>query len=181
VQSDWPDANGFERDFYVLLLTASQNAGFEPEWLLALMASVSGLDPRAVRGETQGLSQLVPPALRNLGVRIDGFSELPAHEQLQTVLRAIDEWRVRCHLSRWESRAQMYLCSLLPVLLPVGCVPTYVVVDGQRAPEVYAANPQLDPEQPNPVTELELEATIAEAIRGERYQVALDSLAKVRS
>ena len=147
-------------------------AGFDPEWVLAIMAAESGLNARAGRG----LTRMTPQALRAQGEDVNRFAELEAHEQLPIILEFFDRWRLRCQLANWPSGAQMYLVCFLPILLPLGGLPDYIVVDRLRAPAVYDANPDITGDI---VTEAELDRTLARGRLQKRYLVALESLARV--
>ncbi len=171
----------FAPEFYRVLVEGSKGA-FDPVWLLGLMASESSLDPTAYNknGGAQGLSQLMPQTLRNLGVAVDGFRHLPPEVQIKTTLAYFKEWQTRFKLTGWDSRAQMYLINFMPALLPVATAPDSIIVSKDRSPVIYAANAGLDANKDNRISLAELDIAIVHAINGyskARYQQACGELA----
>lgn len=199
------DEIGFPSTFYDLLLNGAEDGHFEPEWLLGMMCSESGLNPKAYNkhGGAAGLSQLMPSVLRNLGWvpgNIDFeacggvFQNLPAERQIPWTLKYFEMWRKHALIVRWQSRAHMYLCNFLPALLSGGMAPDRILVrhgapcalsglmSQARIDLIYEQNRGLDQERKGYITPGDLEASIEHATRcvKPKYDVALASLAKAK-
>lgn len=179
------DANGWDYQAYVLLAQYEAKGYLKGEWMLGVMASESGLDTRAYNknGGAQGINQMMPQVLRNMHLAVDGYRDLPASKQMEYAIRYFEEWRTRFKLPAWSCRESLYLCNFLPALLPVATLPDSIVVDRDRAPAIYNANPGLDANHDGRITLGELGITIDHAINGYakvRYEMALKSYAEVK-
>jgi len=187
------DDNGFSSDFYENLLDASIVGKFEPEWLLAMMCSESGLNPKAYNGNggASGLSQLMPATLKDLGWfpgnedydSVKGiFRELAPEKQIHWTASYFEDWRRRYRIDHWQSRSQMYLVNFLPADLPGGTDPNRVLVTRDGLPSIYNPNRGLDHGNKGHITVGDLELAIAHATRcnARVYETALDSLDRVK-
>lgn len=199
------DENGFSSVFYDILLDGAMGAHFQPEWLIAMMCSESGLNPRAFNknGGASGLSQLMPSVLRKLGWAAGepdyeasggAFHALSADKQIVWTLRYFEDWQRRYRIRQWENRAHMYLCNFLPALLPGGTHYDRVLVRrggecalspimGQAHIDlIYDQNRGLDRDGKGFITPGDLEESIAHSVRCVRskYDAAIASLAKAK-
>jgi hypothetical protein len=182
----FPDGNGFAREFYTLIIEDAAKAGYEPEWLLGVLASESSLMPWAYNknGGAQGISQMMPQTLRNMHLAVDGYKDLPAHKQIVDTFAYLREWQKRFKMPKWQNRAQLYLCNFLPALLPIATLPDSILVARSRSKVIYDANAGLDANKDSFITLAEMEIAIDHAIKGyagPRYRTALASLEFVRS
>ncbi len=192
--SIFTDSLGFTNVFYQKLIRHANEQGFQPEWLLALFCSESGLNPRAFNqnGGASGLSQIMPKTLYGLGWRggnedfesVGGiYRKLPPENQIDWTAKYFDGWRRAFQLPSWSSRGQMYVANFLPREVPHAKSPDYILCSNVGATRyIYVANAGLDHVRKGNITVGDMEIAIANAVKSteRKYLAALGSLDRVR-
>lgn len=191
------DANGWREQDYDGLVVEAEAGGFSPVWLGTVIAAESEFQkdtPNREGSGAVGLTQFMPDVLRALNWRpgtpaydLAGgdFGKAPVGTQLEYVYRYFAGWRRRFGLSRWRSRAQMYLANFLPADLPHGADGSFVLAQDQgRRPKVYEQNwKALDRNRDGKILVQEIELFLVAAITGRAkraFSVFLDGLARAR-
>jgi hypothetical protein len=108
------------QNFYSKLVQISSEVGMNPEDLIAVMISESGMNPSAVekRYKGAGLIQFMPRTLKSLGFNgtWEDFIKLSGEDQLDYVKKYI-EYNMKSHGVTFTSAAQYYVANLWPVAL----------------------------------------------------------------
>jgi Transglycosylase SLT domain len=107
-------------NFYPKLVKISSELGINPEDVLAIMVSESGINPSAREHHTNatGLMQFMPNTLRGLGYTGDpnDFGKLTGEDQLDYVKKLISS-NMRLNGGPFTSPGQYYVANLFPIAL----------------------------------------------------------------
>lgn len=109
------------RNFYPKLVQISSELGMNPEDLIAVMVSESGLKPDAVEHtyKGSGLVGFMPQTLKNLGFQgnWEDFIKLSGEEQLDYVKKLVKSFQGFNGGKPFNSAAQYYVANFWPVAL----------------------------------------------------------------
>lgn len=91
--------------------------GFNPNWLMVVMASESGLDPsrRNKSSNAVGLIQIMPTYYNRWGVSMETLQNMDATAQLEYVGKYLSEWEN----AKYLHPVDMYLVTLAPAILSI--------------------------------------------------------------
>ena len=165
--------------FFAAMRAVSAAIGTQPEFLLAVMNSESGIKSTAhnPNGHASGLIQFMPATLRGLGWTQghEAFRRLSAEEQMPFVERYY-----RPHVAKGlASTARLYQTTFLPATLNRGSTPETVLVDVARNDNAFAYEPNkgLDRRGDKRILVGDLTAFVERAKRGNaRWDEALARL-----
>lgn len=108
-------------NFYPKLVQISSQVGMNPEDLIAVMISESGMDPAAVEKKFKGsgLVQIMPATLKHLGYKgtWESFSKLSGAQQLDWVKKLVEGYKAGNNGDPFISAAQYYTANLWPAAL----------------------------------------------------------------
>ena len=163
--------------FASALCAAAGRHGWDPEHMLRVMMSESGINPAAhnPNGHASGLIQFMPQTLLNLGYT-DGpeaFRKLSAEEQVPYVEAYYSPY------PDLDSPARFYLATFLPALLTrEGSRDMTFVLCGDHGPLAwaYAANRVFDRDQKGYITLGDLSRAIDRACQGPYWDLKLAEL-----
>ena len=184
--AQWPDPLGFGRVFYEKLVDGCASIGAAPEAMLGMMTAESGITCAARNASgAQGLTQLMPSTVRNLGYdesKRGPFAAAAPEVQLNFALAYFSQWRRHFGLGGFVNRAQLYQCNFMPATLEGAYDPEEVLIARSKWSIGYDENRWLDANGDFVITLGELEAAIETAVgrTQHRYYDALASLAVVR-
>ena len=107
-------------NFYKKLIKVTSELQMNPEDLLCIMVSESGINPSALNpnGKAAGLIQFMPSTLKGLGYKGEykDFLQLNGEAQLDWV-KALIQGNMKINGGPFTSAAQFYLSNLFPVAL----------------------------------------------------------------
>lgn len=163
--------------FASALCAAAGRHGWDPEHMLRVMMSESGINPAAhnPNGDASGLIQFMPQTLINLGWR-DGhaaFRKLTAEEQVPYVEAYYSPY------PDLDSPARFYLATFLPALLThTGSREMTFVLCAANGPLgwAYAANKVFDRDHKGYITLGDLAKAIERACVGPHWELKLGEL-----
>ncbi len=164
--------------FFAMMHTVAATLGTDPEYLLAVMNSESGIKSTAhnPNGHASGLIQFMPATLVRLGWTQghEAFRHLTADEQMPFVQR----YYVPYVPQGLNSTARLYQATFLPATLGRGSDPDTVLVDVNRNDNAFAYEPNngLDRRKDGRILVGDLTAFVERAQRSARWREALDRL-----
>jgi hypothetical protein len=106
----------------------------EPDWLMAVMNSESGLNPAAVNpnGGATGLIQFMPATAAHLGTSTTALAAMTATAQMDYVRKYLYPYRYKI-----RSYADLYMAIFFPAML--GQSESRVISSGSLTPQKVAA------------------------------------------
>lgn len=183
--SEWAETNDHTADltdaFFVGMHAVAASIGTNPEFLLAVMNSESGIRASAhnPNGHASGLIQFMPATLVRLGWTLghEAFRRLSAEEQLPFVERYYRPFVAQ----GLNSTARLYQATFLPATLNRGSQPETVIVDVNANDNAfaYAPNRGLDRRGDGRILVGDLTAFVERAKNSARWREARDRLAAV--
>jgi len=139
------------KNFREKLIDISNKLNIDPNWLMVVMNSESGLNPQAVNklGGATGLIQFMPDTARNLGTTTEALKNMTATQQLNYVYRYFLPYK-----DKIKSAFDLYLVTFFP--LGVGKPDTWIFESSKLRPDIIAKyNPSMDLNKDNKITMLE--------------------------
>ena len=100
--------------FSTKVLSIAQNLGIDPNWLMHVMYSESGLNHRIVNpmGGATGLIQFMPSTAKGLGTTTSALSNMSNVEQLDWVYKYF-----KPYTGKIKSFVDLYMITFMPVFL----------------------------------------------------------------
>lgn len=168
------------RTFMELLLDLGATGHWQPEDMLTLMAGECSLVSVKNSHGYEGLTQIGPSELRELGwdaVAMGEFWKALPEVQIQYTAAYFSEWRRRKQIQEWTSAGHLWMCNLAPAHLG-----SKVVYSELASPVQYRANRWLDANGDKTITVGELDLSLQKAVRAckTRYMLALEGLQRVQ-
>ena len=139
------------KEFKEKLIDICNKLNIDPNWLMIVMNSESGLNPKAVNklGGATGLIQFMPDTARALGTTTEALRNMTATQQLDYVYKYFLPYK-----NKIKSAFDLYLVTFFP--LGLGKPDTWVFQSSQLRPDIIAKyNPSMDLNKDNQITMLE--------------------------
>lgn len=144
--------------------------GFDPNWLMAIMAFETGgtfnpAEPNQAGSGAVGLIQFTRPVARELGTTTGELSRMTQVEQLEFVKRYFTQYG---YASRVKNLADCYMAVFWP--RAIGKNNDYVLIDRDLQPIAYRQNRGLDKNDDGKITKAEAaERAYNSYIEGQRF------------
>lgn len=156
------------------------------EWVLAMMASEAGFNPRAKNSMGfQGLTQIGTKELKALGydeAKRGPYNMADPVTQLEFGCKFWEEWRLRLKLEKWENRAHLYQCNFMPMTAAGPFFDAEVLIDRAKWALGWKANAGLDANKDGLITAGEMELHMSRSVRAlqARYDAEVAALEAAR-